>query len=677
MKNHAKMYSLVILMLLLMLFCLIEIFPLIKPDSASASSKAVVQVYPSLINVGKDEIFTVAVVGLNLINLYGFDIEFTWDPSILKYISYTVTCPVEEYPSPNPPSPYSGVLNRPVILVKKVVNESGNIPDARFTETRAWIAYASMYPAESQSGNVTFFTITFQAIKIGESPLKILACDLSDRNGVPIDRIVIDGFYRTSGVPAADFNYWPEISVANKPTYFTANVTGNTTNIAIYMWDFGDGGKQNTTQPTITHIYAKSGEKNVGLKVVDENGVESTWTYKKIFVAASRDLAISNIIFPATAIKVNASVLFAFKVIITNNGTVDENCTVYTYYNTSVVDPANPNLANWRLVSSQSVTLRYGSPKLLEFKINTTTLTVNASYYILANITGIPEGYEEDANNNFMLSSETFLVTNVDIHEIAITNLECVWQSGLVKATPPLIEGEVVTVLLTMENKGTGDDNIWIELFLNNTSMENKTVPISWGETKKESLLRQNVPAGRYNVRVIVKAGGFNTSESTFLHIIKPPKVNFTYTPTNVVKGQLVTFNASITIHQDLGGTVVAYKWEFFAPTRDWTTADPTAKGEGPTVTYNFTIVGNWTIVLKIKDNFGLEFNPKRPATSAYIEHISLNVVETTAEEGEGGPEGIPTEIIAIIIVVVLIIAASAIYLRKRRVEAIEEEISE
>ena len=678
MKNHPKMYSFVILMLLLMLFFLIEIFPLIKPNSASASSKPVVQVYPNLINVGKDENFTVAVVGLNLIDLYGFDIEFTWDPSILKYVSHTVTCPVENYPSPNPPSPYGGVLHSPVIPIKNIVNESGNIPDARYTESRAWMAYASMHPAKAQSGNVTFFTITFQVIKIGESPLKILACDLSDEKGVPIDRVVIDGFYRTSGVPVADFNYWPDIPVVNKPTIFTSIVSGNETNIKTYMWDFGDGTKQNTSQPTITYNYTESGEKNVGLKVVDENDVESAWTYKKIFVAASRDLAISNIIFPATSIKVNASVPFAFKVTIANNGEVNENCTVYTYYNTTVVDPANPNLANWRFVSSQTVTLRYWSVKSLEFKIDTTTLTINASYHILANITGIPEKYEEDVNNNFMLSSETFLVTNIDIHEIAITNLECVWQSGVVKASPPLIEGEAVTVLLTMKNKGTGDDNIWIEVFLNNTSVENKTVLISWGETKEESLLRQSLSAGRYNVTAIVRVKGFNTSESTFLHIIKPPKINFTYTPTTVVKNQLVTFNASNTIHQDPEGTVTAYNWEFFAPGLDWTSANPTAKDEGLTITYNFTKVGNWTIVLKISDNFGLSYNSKRPATSAYIKSISLNVVEAKGEGGPEAAEGIPTEyIIAIIIVVVLILAVSAVYLRKRKREAVEEEISE
>jgi hypothetical protein len=123
------------------------------------------------------------IVWIPLGNLYGFDIQFSWDPTIIKYVNHTVTVPVEDYPNPIPPSPYSGILHKPTLAIVEMVDEAGNIPGAADPRVRAWFSFASMAPAAPFNGNGTLFTMTFQAIKNGISPLEIVDCTLSDING--------------------------------------------------------------------------------------------------------------------------------------------------------------------------------------------------------------------------------------------------------------------------------------------------------------------------------------------------------------------------------------------------------------------------------------------------------------------------------------------------------------
>jgi len=120
------------------------------------SQYPLVYVYPELVTAEVGENITVSVVVYNLTdglatdpdnpqakvplgNLYAFDIQFSWDPTIIKYVNHTVTTPVEKYPSPVPPSPYAGIIhgfgasNDSIFEIKNIVDEDGNIPEAQQT----------------------------------------------------------------------------------------------------------------------------------------------------------------------------------------------------------------------------------------------------------------------------------------------------------------------------------------------------------------------------------------------------------------------------------------------------------------------------------------------------------------------------------------------------------------
>jgi hypothetical protein len=112
--------------------------------------------------------------------MLGFDVQLSWDPTVIQCISHTVTVPFESYSTPISSSPYPGVLHSPILPpLKNVVNDTGNITDAADPSVRAWFAYASNAGASVFNGNGTFCTLTFKALTKGESSIRIVNATLA------------------------------------------------------------------------------------------------------------------------------------------------------------------------------------------------------------------------------------------------------------------------------------------------------------------------------------------------------------------------------------------------------------------------------------------------------------------------------------------------------------------
>lgn len=144
--------------------------------------------------VGKK--FKVAVVVENVENLYGFNIQLNWTTQWICYVSHVTTVPAQQHPAPNPPSPYSGILNAPIIEVKDEVDESKNIPGAE-PDAMAWFAVASMVPASPFNGNGTVVVFEFQVISQPWSEnativFHFVLVELGDIDADPIPVIWID-----------------------------------------------------------------------------------------------------------------------------------------------------------------------------------------------------------------------------------------------------------------------------------------------------------------------------------------------------------------------------------------------------------------------------------------------------------------------------------------------------
>lgn len=662
-----------------------------------------VYVYPDFVTADVGEEFTISVIVYNLTNtlvhdpdnpitmiplgnLYGFDIQFSWNPTIIQYVNYTnptikgykhpnVTAPIEKYPNPIPPSPYAGILhgfgadNKELMTVKNVVNETGNIPSAADPSVLAWFSYATAYPALPFNGNGTIFVMTFKVLKAGESPLKIEEVTLSDNNGVAIGRTngnttvnahwlnePRSGIFRSSKVPVASFTHWPDIGVVNKTMYFNASVVENATAIKWYMWDFGDGIKINATTPLTEHSYNVSGVYSVSLTVMDELEVESGTVTKEVRIATSRDLKATSISLSQEEILPNNTLVITARV---DNLAIAafsfyENCTVAVYYNASSLGATT----TWVLVGTNQTLIAKGAGFNPIFRLNSSSLpSIETYYYFRLNVTGIPNGYEENLANNVKISTSLLYTATVKRQPVITT-----FNFGYKLITVlyrPVFKGENTTVIIGIKNGGNEKDTFNVTLHSNSSIARTWNTGEMGPYTSKTIEWSHLFDVGYYNLTVEVKADTITAVKQGYLKVINIPQLVIEYTPESPMINQEVTFDASSSTHQDPDGVITSYKWKIYAPGVDPTSGSPLKTFNGTIINYAFNQSGIWKIVLEVTDNYDAKFESKRGASSAY------RLVKTVTVSQ---PAGLPIEwIISIVVVVIIVIVTTVLIFRRRR----------
>ncbi len=108
-------------------------------------------------------------------NLYGFYIVFSWDPTVLEYVTHNARVPVETYSD--------GILHEPIIDAQDEVDEAAGTYS---------IAKSSQSPAaafNSPGADATVFNMTFEVKKRGKCTLSIDEAELA------VDRRMPNLFY--------------------------------------------------------------------------------------------------------------------------------------------------------------------------------------------------------------------------------------------------------------------------------------------------------------------------------------------------------------------------------------------------------------------------------------------------------------------------------------------------
>jgi hypothetical protein len=186
-KRLKKVFAICLLLLLTIPFGALYA---VGSGSESQSSEPVATVYvvpndTAGIEVG--ETFLVYVLVGNVENLYGFDVEFAWNPTVVEYVDHEVMAPVEDYGN--------GVLNGPVLLVKDDLNADSGV----YT-----VACASMSPAEAFVGNGALFVFEFKLLSSsGPQSYGVTSVELSNDKGQPL--LVSED--KASGIIATE-NVW-------------------------------------------------------------------------------------------------------------------------------------------------------------------------------------------------------------------------------------------------------------------------------------------------------------------------------------------------------------------------------------------------------------------------------------------------------------------------------------
>jgi hypothetical protein len=689
MRRTTKVISLLILSLISVIG---GVGYFVTPGKATALPHAypLLYVYPDNETCTVNKTFTISVMAYNLTNgqvpdpykgglstiplgnLYGFDIQLAWDPMVIHCINHTVTVPVETYPT--------GVLhgygpgNTSLVTVKNVVNESGIVGAP--SGVMAWFSYATMDPATPFNGNGTICTMTFKMVNKGVSPIQILSALLSDVVGDPIGcspNVMVwlnpprSGIVKTAGAPSASFTYWPSVGVLNKPLHFNASVTENDTDVAKYMWDFGDGkGIKNTTTPTVDHNYTISKLYTVTLRVVDVDGTESgNFSVPGVKVAASRDLEAKSIILSQSAIVPNRTLALTTMVNNLDNAsfTFNENCTSRLYYNDSSL---GTNTTWVQAGTGQNAIISYGGFKQVSFSLNSSSLPkLEAYYYFKFNVTGIPSGYEANTTNNAIVST-ALLYTKTIKRQVSIDTFSFGYQATVTsKPTLPVIKGEDTDVKIGIRNAGNDYDQFNVTLYVNNSVTQTWTTSELGANRSQTFSWSYAFDAGYYNLTAVASGANISSvSKPGGLMVVKTPSLAVDYSPSSPVVGQQVTINGSRSIHLDPTGKITSYLWSIFAPgVAISETPNATFSGSNLTVIdYAFNASGKWTVVLTVTDNYKLTYELKRGATSAYQEAVVVSVASS-------GFSGLPVESVieVVVVVAIIVIVAAVIFLLRRR----------
>jgi len=132
--------------------------------------------------------------------------------------------------------------------------------------------------------------------------------------------------------PKASFTFSPLYPMPGETVVFNASASEPNGGVIIaYEWDFGDGETATTTEPLISHVYAKSGLYNVTLTVFDSEGLWDRVS-KSVYVC-HRDITIVSV--EASANRVYVGRKISVNVTVVNNGEAAESFRLILYYNFS------------------------------------------------------------------------------------------------------------------------------------------------------------------------------------------------------------------------------------------------------------------------------------------------------------------------------------------------------
>jgi hypothetical protein len=588
-------------------------------------------------------------------NLIGFDVQMSWNPSVLNLTSCTVTSPWNDFQTPVSPSPYAGVLYAQIFELANQTDQGDSIPGAE-SGTMLWRGYSSMNFTTPFNGNGTFLITTFKVIGAGSSLLSLTSFEMANQAGKRLLWHQSNGYFHTPGAPKADFNIWPNVGVVNKTVIFNASASNSPLNftIANYTWNFGDSNITVVTDSIVYHTYTTKQTASVSLTVTDNASISSSPKTVTFSVVDLRNVKVTSVTLGQVQAVVNRTV--DVTVTVNDDGEADENGTAAAYYNTTVVDFNSIYNTNWTKIDEQDVSLTTTHrDKILSFAWNTTGVPlVNASYYIMANVTQVP--YEKYTTDNNMTSASSIYISDTAIDDVAIEQLLYGWEGQGVFEHPAL-DGETSKARVTVHNVGTEDENVTVIIYRNGTVWQSWNQTLLAGKSVGVNASDQ-LAVGFYNLTAVATIPAdvnlANNRIENVLAVIALPHLNFTYAPKPPIVNQTAAFDASQSYHGQSGANITSYKWQFFAPGA----SSVTHIAENITVSYALGSGGSWRVILSVTDSYGIGFRQYRPRTQAYILEVAVAVEEAG---------GFPIEYLLAVVIIVVVIAALAVVLIRRR----------
>jgi len=285
------------------------------------------------------------------------------------------------------------------------------------------------------------------------------------------------------------------------------------------------------------------------------------------------DVAVTDVTASPTEVVVGDSV--SIDVTVESQGNIEETFDVTVYYDSTLIG------------EEVDVTLSAGSNTILNFLWNTTGVD-EGTYTIKANATEVL-GEIDTADNLF--TDDTVTVSPEPMHDVAVTD---------VTSPAEVAEGDDASIDVDVSNPGDFEETFNVTLTYDTTLIKTEPITLASGNSTTISFTwnTTGVTPDTYTITaeaILSTDENLTNNEATTSITVSSelgsPVASFTFTPTEPITSQTVTFNASTSY--DLDGTIVSYFWNFGDETND----------TGEIVEHAYTAAGTYTVTLTVTDN--------------------------------------------------------------------------
>jgi len=518
--------------------------------------------------------FTVKVNVSNVEELYGWQINMTYNPAVLN----TTAASIVE-------GPFLKDVYPTQLITKKVNNALGTLLVTYMLKLP--------YPPNGVSGNGTLVSITFKVKALERATLLRLVTDghfptklntIIANSPFPIEHTTEDGIFDNrvgNAPPVAGFS--ADYSAANMSgtVKFDASASHDPDAwLVSYRWYYGDGSteiymreplKDVNLTALATHVYSSVGTFTVTLTVTDSNG--ATDTAETTAFTICRDIAVTGIKSPRVAIRQNETMTIHVNVSHTGfpyNGAFD----VTLYGNETFIDVQTV------------VDLASEAETILDFTWNTTGFIVGK--YKLTAIATTVEGDYNTTNNAYIDGWVTVALTNTYVYSVLIggqTFLVSVESTSTISGFNFIPTEKKIDFEVAGKDNSVGFSNVTIPADLLGGPY---TVLFDGSPITPEPRATTN---GTHTFLYFTYVHSVHTVEITGTTVATPPVAVFTTSTKRAIAGTLITFNATDSYDPD--GTIETYYWDF----DDGTTATDKI------VDHSYSATGNYTVTLTVKDN--------------------------------------------------------------------------
>jgi hypothetical protein len=294
MQTHIAEYFKRAVLVALISVLLLSFTSMLVPHFALGNPGTEVKVVPSNVQVLVGQEFTVYINVTDVVDLYGWEFQLDYDPSVLD-LTYNAT--------------FAGGLNTPTITFKDSTNETGG---------HLWWAVSTSYPTTSGISHTdhAIFEVHFTAISTGTSNLDLSGTILSDSGANAISHATLDG---SVGVQTLDLTV-TGVEICNKH----ANETWTH---SIYANDTYAGGSDyyypvNVTIQNAGTLSASSFKVKLEVYYDITSETSAEQSISSLAGSSTKEITFSNVFHPT---KTGVAGRYSLKVTVDSENTVAED----------------------------------------------------------------------------------------------------------------------------------------------------------------------------------------------------------------------------------------------------------------------------------------------------------------------------------------------------------------